>query len=73
MSYKHIVSSILNGTGYVQLSRFRAFNAINNEMASEILNCLRSFDSDGSVKSIIIKGNEKAFAGIPIFLMSSWS
>jgi enoyl-CoA hydratase len=56
---------ILHRDGFVatiQLNRPQVLNALNLELMTELIATLESLDNDDSVRSIILTGNEKAFA-----------
>ena len=67
MEYNHIAAEIRNNIGIITLNRPKVLNTINEEMLSEIATQAELFDKDPSVKALIIRGNDKAFAaGIDI-------
>jgi len=45
----------------LSLNRPNRLNAINNEMARELVAALEEAAGDGSVRSIVIRGNGRAF------------
>jgi enoyl-CoA hydratase len=51
-----------DGVGIIQLDRPKVLNALNREMVSEIVTQLDSFDRNESIRVIVVKGNERAFA-----------
>ncbi|WP_106496357.1 enoyl-CoA hydratase/isomerase family protein [Lentibacillus sp. Marseille-P4043] len=51
-----------NGVGVIQLDRPQVANALNREMVDEIVAETEAFDRDESVRVIVVKGNDKAFA-----------
>ena len=59
---KHIQVHSEDGVGVIQLNRPQVLNALNRDMVHEIVTELESFDRNESIKVIVLKGNEKAFA-----------
>ncbi|WP_339212884.1 enoyl-CoA hydratase-related protein [Ornithinibacillus sp. FSL M8-0202] len=51
-----------DGVGVIQFDRPQVLNALNREMVDEIVTQLEAFDLNGSIRVIVLKGNEKAFA-----------
>lgn len=47
--------------GIIKLNRPKAYNALSGILINELLDALRSFDSDPSIGAIILTGNEKGF------------
>jgi enoyl-CoA hydratase len=62
MSYKYILVEIEDRVGIVQLNRPEAYNALSPEMMMELIEVLEGFDKDENIGSMVITGNEKAFA-----------
>jgi enoyl-CoA hydratase len=62
MSYKYILVEIEDQVGIVQLNRPEAYNALSPEMMVELIQVLEGFDKDENIGSMVITGNEKAFA-----------
>lgn len=62
MAYNTILVETKNKIGVVTLHRPDAMNALNDEMAVELLEALSAFDADDQIGCIVITGNEKAFA-----------
>lgn len=60
--FKNLLVSLEDKTSIIQLNRPKALNALNNELIAELNNALKSADANPDVHSIIITGNEKAFA-----------
>lgn len=48
--------------GLVTLNRPKALNALNAQLAAEVLAALREFDADPSIGAIVITGSPRAFA-----------
>ncbi|MDX1686616.1 MAG: enoyl-CoA hydratase-related protein [Candidatus Promineifilaceae bacterium] len=62
MEYKNILTRTEDRVGVVQFNRPKALNALNQEMMSEIIDALETFDADADVGCMIVTGNERAFA-----------
>jgi len=60
--YKNILTEIKGRVGVVTLNRPKSYNALNYQLLSELMDALTAFDDDKSIGSMIITGNEKAFA-----------
>ena len=56
-----IMATKRDGIGHLVLNRPDKRNAINEPMASEIIECMADFDSDPTVIVIIIEGTEGSF------------
>jgi len=48
--------------GLITLNRPKALNALNRQLAEEVLEALRAFDADSRVGAIVIAGSPRAFA-----------
>jgi enoyl-CoA hydratase len=48
--------------GLITLNRPKALNALNSQLASEVLSALKAFDADTNVGAIVITGSARAFA-----------
>lgn len=48
--------------GHIQLNRPKELNALNLELMLEIKQALLDFDQDDNIRSIVLSGNERAFA-----------
>lgn len=48
--------------GVIQLNRPDVLNALNRSMVAEIVSQMEDFDQDTTIRVIMVKGNEKAFA-----------
>lgn len=67
MEYNNITVEVRGSIGIIILNRPKALNALNVEMLSEVANQAVAFDKDDSIKAIVIRGSDKAFAaGIDI-------
>ena len=60
--YKNILTEIKGRVGVVILNRPKAYNALNYQLLSELMEALTSFDNDKSIGAMVITGNEKTFA-----------
>lgn len=60
--YKNILTEIKGRVGVVTLNRPKAYNALNYQLLSELMDALTSFDNDMSIGAMVITGNEKTFA-----------
>ena len=60
--YTHIIIEILDRVGLIRLNRPKAYNALNKELLSELMEVLTIFDKDDSIGVIVITGSDKAFA-----------
>jgi enoyl-CoA hydratase len=49
-------------TGIITLNRPKVLNALNHELMIELIETLQAFDTDDSVRVIILTGSERAFA-----------
>ncbi|HLR80789.1 MAG TPA: enoyl-CoA hydratase-related protein [Bacillota bacterium] len=57
-----IKCSTESGIGIIQLNRPEVANALNRTMVEEIVEQAEAFDSDETIRVIVVKGNDKAFA-----------
>lgn len=63
MTYETIlVETPASGVGLVRLNRPQALNALNSQLTAELFSALEAFDSDESIKCMILTGSDKAFA-----------
>jgi len=62
MSYSSILIETIESVGLIRLNRPKALNALNKTVMSEVVDALRNFDDDERIKTIVITGNDKAFA-----------
>ncbi len=60
--YQFILASIEDRVGLIQLNRPDKLNAISIDLMIELVDCLEKMDSSDEVRSIVLTGNEKAFA-----------
>ena len=62
MSYDNILVERHDGVGLITLNRPKALNALNNALMTELAAALDDFESDPALGTIVITGNDKAFA-----------
>lgn len=60
--YTTILVEKPDGVGLVRLNRAETFNSLNNVLLDELMTALERFDQETAVRSMIITGNDKAFA-----------
>src|SRR5437667_3246528 len=74
MDYQNILTETHGRVGVIRLNRPQRMNALNDALAAELATALAAFDSDAGIGSILITGNDKAFAaGADIGAMADWS
>lgn len=61
MNYNYIQCEVSNGVGHLRLNRPEVLNAFHLPMYEEIAACISTWDSDDSVRSVLISGNGRAF------------
>ncbi len=70
MAYETIILDVDNHVALVTLNRPDALNALNDQLMSELADCLKSCQENEKVRCIVITGSEKAFAaGADIAMM----
>jgi len=66
MSYECILTEVLGEgtlkTGLIRLNRPKQMNALNDQLMDELGQALLAFDADPAIGTIVLTGNEKAFA-----------
>jgi len=62
MPYEMILTETRGRVGLITFNRPKAFNALNDQLMSDVGDALDAFDKDENIKAIVITGNEKAFA-----------
>ncbi|MBT3240175.1 MAG: enoyl-CoA hydratase [Chloroflexi bacterium] len=60
--YSSILVETRENVGLIRLNRPRAFNALNTELITELVDALQKFDQQDGVGAIVITGNDKVFA-----------
>jgi enoyl-CoA hydratase len=72
--YRCLVVEAHGPVRLVRLNRPDVLNALNDELMNELSSLLDAFETDPSVRSVVLTGSEKAFAaGADIELMRRWS
>ncbi len=68
MAYETIIAEFLEGhVGRLTLNRAAQMNTFSSQMAEELFDALKSFDTDPGVRAILIRGAGRAFcAGIDV-------
>jgi len=61
-SYEMITSEKLDNVGLITLNRPKALNSLCAQLIDELTTCLSEYDSDPSVKAMVLTGSKKAFA-----------
>ena len=61
-AYNTIQVETRNRVGLVRLNRPQAMNALNNELLSELMEALATFDQNPEIGALVITGSERAFA-----------
>ena len=62
MAYQNILVSTEDAVALVTLNRPDVFNALNQATMNDLGDALEGFDRDGTVRCVILTGNERAFA-----------
>lgn len=62
MSYEYITVAREDGVGIVTLNRPKILNALNLKLIDELVTELENLDNDSEIRTILLTGNEKAFA-----------
>jgi len=62
MAYEFILTEKRGAVGIITLNRPDAMNALSSPLMAELTQILDDFESDESVRAMILTGNEKAFA-----------
>jgi enoyl-CoA hydratase len=60
--YETILVEQRERVGLITLNRPRSLNALNRQLASEVLEALQQFDTDPRIGAIVITGSARAFA-----------
>lgn len=70
MAYETIILDVDNHVALVTLNRPDALNALNDQLMTELADCLKGCQENEKVRCIVITGSEKAFAaGADIAMM----
>jgi enoyl-CoA hydratase len=62
MPYEMILTETRGCVGLITLNRPQAMNALNNQLMTEVMDALDTFDKDDGIGAMVITGSEKAFA-----------
>ncbi|MEO5338220.1 MAG: enoyl-CoA hydratase [Magnetospirillum sp. WYHS-4] len=62
MAYETILVETRGRVGLITLNRPKAYNALNNQLISELRQALDALEADAGVGAIVLTGSEKAFA-----------
>jgi len=62
MDYQNILVSRDGAVAIVTLNRPKALNALNAALLAELVSALEGFDTDDTVRAIVLTGSERAFA-----------
>ncbi|HEX9676971.1 MAG TPA: enoyl-CoA hydratase-related protein, partial [Anaerolineales bacterium] len=62
MEFHTIRTEIHDRAGLIRINRPEAMNALNGEVMQELAQALEAFDADPQVGSIVMTGDERAFA-----------
>ena len=65
-SYEMIIAKRRKGALEIQLNRPDQLNAINEAMAEEIIHAMDAVELDRKTIAVILYGNERRFARVPI-------
>lgn len=62
MPYEMILTETHGRVGLITFNRPQAMNALNNQLMRELMDALELFDKHDDIHTMVISGNEKAFA-----------
>ncbi len=62
LSFETITVDHTDCVGIITLNRPKSLNALNAQLAEEVLSALKTFDATDSIGAIVITGSERAFA-----------
>ena len=62
MDFKKLIYTVENGIAIITMDYMKNLNAIDEQMADELLLAFRAAEKDEAVKVVILKGQEKAFS-----------
>lgn len=62
MAYETIIAEPRGKVGLITLNRPKALNALNSQVLADILDAVKTFETDTSIGAMVITGSEKAFA-----------
>ena len=58
------VTSINENVGLIRLNRPEALNALSAKLIGELIQSLKDFDEESSVRAIVLCGSERVFCGV---------
>ena len=62
MAYENIIIETKSRVGIIRFNRPQALNALNRALITELIQAIDGFEADNGIGSLLITGNEKAFA-----------
>ena len=62
MAYTHILVETRGPVGLLTLNRPKSLNALSTPLMRELGHALDTFESDGSIRAIVLTGSDRAFA-----------
>lgn len=62
MAYETIIAETRGKVGLITLNRPKALNALNSQVLADILDAVKTFETDADIGAMVITGSEKAFA-----------
>ena len=62
MELQKIIYTVEDGIAVIQMNYMKNLNAVDDQMADEMLYVLDAADQDPAVKVVILKGGDKAFS-----------
>ena len=62
MDFKKLIYTVEDGIAIITMDYMKNLNAIDEQMADELLLAFRAAEKDEAVKVVILKGQEKAFS-----------
>ncbi len=60
--YKTIETEVIEQVALIRLNRPKAYNALNKELLTELMDALTGYDVDPSIGALVITGSDKVFA-----------
>lgn len=62
MAYQSILTETKDRVGLITINRPKAYNALNSQVLTELVDALNAFDADENIGAMVIAGSKKAFA-----------
>lgn len=62
MAYETILTEVNGKVGLITINRPKAYNALNSQVLTELVDALNAFDADDDIGAMVIAGSKKAFA-----------